>query len=183
MRAGDYVLMQFAHNDQKEKGEGIGPYESYAEALTKMGRDIRAAGAHPVFVTSMYRRRFSGEEMYDTLGDYPVAMREAAQREEIPLLDLHAGSRVIFEALGAEGSKDAFLHFPAYTFPGQGEPLRDDTHFSTYGGNLLARYVVELVRAEVPELAAFVVEDLSAFDPASPPPFSAWKLSVSPSWK
>lgn len=169
LRPGDYVLVQFAHNDQKESGEGIGPFESYAAALKEFAEKVRAGGAHPVFVTSMYRRRFSGKEMFDTLGDYPEAMRRVAEGENVPLIDLHAGSRVIFEALGPETSKRAFVHFPAKTFPGQQEALRDDTHFTTYGGDLLARFVVEGIRKQIPDLARFLVKDLSEFDPESPP--------------
>lgn len=169
LRPGDYVLVQFAHNDQKESGEGIGPFDSYATALKNLADKVRARGAHPVFVTSMYRRRFNGNEILDTLSDYPVAMRRVAECENVPLIDLHAGSRVIFEALGPETSKRAFVHFPANAFPGQTEALRDDTHFTTYGGDLLARYVVEGIRVQVSDLARYLVKDLPDFDPEAPP--------------
>lgn len=158
LRANDYVFVQFGHNDQKERGDGIGPFASYAEDLRKLAGRIRERGAYPVFVTSMYRRRFRDGRMYDTLGDYPVAMRRVAREEGIPLIDLHAGSRRIFEALGEEGSKRAFVHFPANTFPGQESALKDDTHFTSYGADLLADFVVEGIREHVPELAAFLVE-------------------------
>lgn len=179
LRAGDYVFVQFAHNDQKEQGEGIGPFESYAQALTDLAEKVRSRGAHPVFVTSMYRRRFSGPDMFDTLGDYPVAMRQVAAREEVPLIDLHAGSRVIFEALGPEESKRAFVHFPAHTFPNQENALRDDTHFTTYGGDLLARYVVEDLRQKLPDLARHIVPGLAPFDPAAPSSPDEWTLRPS----
>jgi lysophospholipase L1-like esterase len=179
LRPGDYVWVQFAHNDQKERGEGIGPFASYAEALANLAQQVRAGGGHPVFITSMYRRRFSGTEMFDTLDDYPVAMRQVAARENVPLIDLHAGSRVMFEALGPEDSKRAFVHFPAHTFPNQESALRDDTHFTTYGGDLLARYVVEELRRKVPELARHISDGWPDFDPTSPPPPDDWTLRPS----
>jgi lysophospholipase L1-like esterase len=180
LRPGDYVLAQFGHNDQKESGEGIGPFESYTDALRDLVAQVRSRQATPVFVTSMYRRRFSGNEMQDTLGDYPEAMRRLAEELNVSLIDLHAGSRVLFEALGAEGSKKAFVHYPANTFPGQTEALRDDSHFSTYGGDLLARYVAWALRSRIPALAPHLSDDLRHFDPASPPPADEWRLSLSP---
>ncbi len=180
LRAGDYVLVQFGHNDQKEQGEGIGPFSSYTDSLIHFASVVRERGAFPVFVTSMYRRRFTGDQMDDTHGDYPVAMRLAAERHEIPLIDLHAGSRRIFEALGPEESKKAFVHVPSGTFPGQDEPISDDSHFSTYGGDLLARYVVEGIREKVPGLAVHLRTGLPPFDPDNPPPPSDWNLAPSP---
>jgi lysophospholipase L1-like esterase len=180
LQPGDYVFVQFGHNDQKETGEGIGPFDSYSGALRSLASQVREGGGHPVFVTSMYRRRFTGREIQDTLGDYPRAMRRLAAELKIPLVDLHAGSRVIFEALGPEVSKKAFVHYPANTFAGQTEALGDDSHFSTYGGNLLARWVVEAIRGSLPGLAAHLVEGLPGFDPESPPPPEEWRLSPSP---
>lgn len=179
-RPGDYLFVQFGHNDQKESGEGIGPFQSYAEALTELAAEVRERGGHPVFVTSMYRRRFSGGELRDTLGDFPVAMRQVAEREDVPLIDLHAQSGVLFEALGPDESRKAFVHYPGGTFPGQDEVLRDDSHFSPYGGDLLARCVVAGIREKVPELAAHLRTDLPEFDPASPPSPNDWFLTPSP---
>lgn len=168
LRPGDYVFMQFAHNDQKERGEGVGAYTTYAESARRFVRAVREAGGKPVLVTSMYRRRFDAEgRLYDTLDDYPPALRGVAGELEVPLIDLHAMSARLFSALGAEPSKVAFVHFPAGAY-GSTEAVKDDTHFSPYGAYELARCVVEGIRTQVPELASRLADDVGLYDPASP---------------
>lgn len=181
IRPGDYVLIQFAHNDQKEKGDGLGPFTSYADALRDYIAKITAKGGKPVLVTAMYRRRFQGDTLQDTLGDFPVAMRQVAAEKNVPLIDLHAMSAELFSALGPSRSKRAFVHYPANTFPGQDKPLADDTHFNTYGGYELARCIVEGIRAQLPELAARLAPDAGKFDPAHPDDPATFELPLSPS--
>jgi hypothetical protein len=81
-------------------------------------------------------------------------------------------SKTLFEALGPEESKKALLHFPANTFPGQDKPLKDDTHFSRYGGYELAKCVVEGIKSNHLDLAKFLVEDVPPFNPATPDPIA-----------
>lgn len=171
LRAGDAVLFQFGHNDQKETGAGEGAFLGYTERLREMVAAVRARGATPVLVTPVYRRRFDTEgRLDDTLGHFPIAVRRLAAAADVPLVDLHALSARLFQALGPEGSKRAFVHYAAGTFPGQERELRDDSHFSSYGGYLLARCVVEGLRGAAPELAARILAvDLPPFDPDRPP--------------
>ncbi|MFW6353454.1 MAG: rhamnogalacturonan acetylesterase, partial [Verrucomicrobiota bacterium] len=86
----------------------------------------------------------------------------------------------LYAALGPEGSKRAFVHYPAGTFPGQEKPLKDDTHFNPYGGYQLARSVVEGIRLALPDLATQLREDVGPYDPASPDPFAAVEIPPSP---
>lgn len=145
LRPGDFVFFQFGHNDQKEKGEGIGALTTYKADLKKLVAEVKQRQGVPVLVTSMYRRRFDATgTMIDTLGDYPVAVRQVAKEDGVALIDLHAMSKTLFEALGPEGSKKAFVHT---------EKLTDDTHFSSYGAYELAKCVVEGIKSGVPELA------------------------------
>lgn len=169
LRAGDFVLIQFGHNDQKEKGEGVGAFTTYATRLREYVAAIRAKGAKPVLITAVARRRFDEQgKVYESLGDFPEAVRRVSKELSVPLVDLNASSKQVYQALGVEKSKLALLHVPAGTFPGQTAPLRDDTHFSAYGAYEMARCVVEGVRQGVPGLAAFLVADLAAFDPSHP---------------
>lgn len=180
LRPGDYVFMQFAHNDQKEKGEGVGAFTTYAESARRFVRAVREAGGRPVLVTSMYRRRFDAEgRLYDTLDDYPVALRQVAAELSVPLIDLHAMSARVFAALGAEGSKAAFVHFPAGAY-GSAEAVKDDTHFSPYGAYELARCVVEGIRAQLPELAARLAADVGSYDPDRPGAAADFTVPASP---
>lgn len=181
MKEGDYLFIQFAHNDQKRGWTFVEPFEGYQDELTTFINEARQRGATPVLVTSMHRRRFDEQgQIVNTLGDYPEAMRQLAEKENVALIDLNAMSKVLYEALGVEGSRDLFVHYPAGTFPGQINPLNDNTHFSTYGAYELAKCVVEGIKAQIPEMADELIPDLPHFDPANPDPYDLFDLSRSP---
>ena len=182
MRAGDFLLMQFAHNDQKP-GRGFVSIPEYQELLRRYIAMARGRKAHPILVTSMNRRKFTADgKIVATLGDYPDGMREVAREEHVPLIDLNAMSKTLFEAMGAEGTLQAFVHYPANTFPGQTEELKDDTHFNSYGALELAKCVVQSMRAQKLPLAKYLRPGLQGFDPAHPDPRSIWNLPVDPFW-
>lgn len=184
IRQGDYLFIEFAHNDQKPGDSHVEPFTSYKEYLKLFIMEARTRKAKPVLVTSMHRRRFNENgEIINTLSDYPDAMRQLAKEEQVPLIDLNAMSREFYEAMGPEESKKAFVHYPAGTFPGQEEELKDDTHFSTYGAYELARCIVEGIRQSNPELAHYLREGIAPFDPAYPDPVKNWNLPLSPDVK
>ena len=163
------MLIQFGHNDQKEKGEGVGAFTTYAQSLREYVAAIRAKGAQPVLVTAVARRRFDEQgKVYESLGDFPEAVRRVSKELSVPLIDLNTTSKQVYQALGVEPSKLALLHFPANTFPGQTAPLRDDTHFSAFGGYVMARCAVEGIRTGVPELATSLAASVTPFDPTHP---------------
>ena len=140
MKAGDYLFIEFGHNDQKQKGEGIGPFTSYKKDLKFFISEVRKKGGIPVLVTSMNRRSFdSTGHINNTLGDYPEAVRQTAKEEKVVLVDLNAMSKIMYEAWGPENSIKAFVHYPANTFPNQTKKLEDNTHFNTYGAYEIAR--------------------------------------------
>ena len=180
IRAGDYLLMQFAHNDQK-LGRGFVPIPEYKDLLRKYIAMARELGAYPILVTSMNRRNFSpAGKIVATLGDYPDAMREVAHEQKVPLIDLNAMSETLFEAMGPQGTLEAFVHYPANTFPGQDEPLNDNTHFNSYGALELAKCIIESLRDQHLPLARFLRRGIPHFDPAHPDPPSAWRIPTDP---
>ncbi len=143
VKEGDYVIMEFGHNDQKQSFPGSGAYYNFATALKTFVDEARGRGATPIFITPTQRRMFDGEgRIQETHADYPEAMKWVAEREGCPLIDLHQMTRELFETLGVEGSKRAFVHYPAGTFPGQDKPLADNTHFNPYGAYEIAKCVV-----------------------------------------
>lgn len=168
IRAGDYLFVQFGHNDQKDKTPGSGPFTTYKENLKQYVRAARDKDAFPVLVTPMERRRWSGGKPGQTLADFAEAVRQVGREERVSVIDLHAMSLELYGALGEEGSKRAFVHYAARTFPGQDEPLKDDSHHSPYGAYELARCVVEGIRKELPDLARNLREDAGRFDPSKP---------------
>ncbi len=182
LKAGDYLMIQFGHNDQKpESSAYVAPFTGYKEHLRIFIDAAREKGAFPVLVTPVQRRTFDAQgKIINSHGDYPEAMRQLARETGVPLIDLNAMSRQLFEAMGPEAAKKAFVHVPAGTFPGQAEALADDSHFSTYGAYELAKCIVQGIKINKIGLAAYLLDDLPDYDPAHPAPFADWHLPLSP---
>ena len=181
MNSGDYLFIEFAHNDQKPGGAHVDAFTTYKTELKFFIHEAQKKGGKPVLVTSMHRRKFDETgKIVNTLEDYPEAMRQTAREEYVPLIDLNAMSKLFYEALGTEQSKKAFVHYLAGTYPGQDKPLADDTHFNPYGAYELAKCVADGIRRGIPELARFLVEDFKNFDPARPDPADAFYWPPSP---
>ena len=176
MKKDDYLFIEFAHNDQKQKD--LEPFVGYKVLLKRFINDAQAKGGKPVLVTSMHRRVFDSlGHIVNTLGDFPEAMRQVAKEENVPMIDLNAMSKTLWEALGEEKSKRAFVHFPANTFPNQEKELKDDTHFTNYGAYLLAQCVVEGIKKNVSELAKHL-QNVPPFDPSVPMAFEVFSLPM-----
>jgi lysophospholipase L1-like esterase len=168
IKAGDYLFIQYGHNDQKEKGDGVGAFTTYKADLKMFVAEARKRGAAPVLVTSVNRRNFNEQgQVYSTLGDYPEAVRQVASEEKVALIDLNAMSKAFYEALGPEKSALAFKE-------------GDGTHHNNYGAYELARCVVEGVKANNLNIAKFLAKDVTAFDPSRPDPPENIKIPVSP---
>ena len=182
LKAGDYLFLQFAHNDQKPGSQHTDAATGYKDLVRRYVADARAKGAFPVLVTSMERRNFDagGKHIVPSLAGYPTAIREVGAELGVPVVDLNVRSIAFYEALGTEEAKQAFVHFPANSYPGQDKALADDTHFSTYGAYELAKCVVEEIKARVPALATHLRPGLTPFDPAHPDRFADWSLPASP---
>jgi lysophospholipase L1-like esterase len=155
MKPGDWLLIQMGHNDQKERGEGVGAFTTYKASLKQMISAARAHGTTPILVTSMQRLTFDGEgKITNSLGDYPEAVRQTAAEEKVALIDLNAMSKPFYEALGPQKAHVAFAG-------------NDTTHHSDYGSYELAKCIVQgILDARLP-LAAHLV-DMPAFHPAHP---------------
>ncbi|HEX8201915.1 MAG TPA: rhamnogalacturonan acetylesterase, partial [Isosphaeraceae bacterium] len=166
MKPGDYLLIQFGHNDQKERGPGVGAFTTYAGDLKQFVAAARGRGGIPVLVTSMQRRRFDAAgRVVNSLGDYPEAVRRVAREEGVPLIDLHALSTAFYEALGPTESARAFV---------------DGSHHTNYGAYELARCVVEGIKQDAPGLAQGLRDDGVPFDPHHPDPPEGFRIPASP---
>ena len=182
IRSGDYLLIQFAHNDQKPGSGYVPAATEYKDLLRRYIAEARAHGATPVLVTSMNRRNFDAQgKIVQTLGEYPQAMRDVAAEQHVALIDLNAMSKTLFEAMGEQGTLHAFVHYPAKTFADQPDELKDDTHFNNYGAYELARAVVESIREQKLPLAKYLRPGITRFDPAHPLPFGEWTVPASAS--
>ncbi|MDR1762967.1 MAG: rhamnogalacturonan acetylesterase [Dysgonamonadaceae bacterium] len=146
-KAGDYIFVEFGHNDQKQKGEGIGAWTSFTDDMRKFIVEARKRGLNPVLLTPVQRRKFDGNgKILNTHEDYPDAIRKLARDENVPLIDLHNMTKTLYEKWGEKASVKAFVHYKAGTWPGQTQDLKDDTHFNSYGGYEIARCVLEGIK-------------------------------------
>jgi len=169
MKPGDYLFIEFAHNDQKPGGNHLDPFTTYKAEVKYYIAEARKKGGKPVLVTSMNRRKFDeGGKIINTLEDFPEAMRQTAAEEHVPLIDLNAMSKVFYEAMGPENSKKAFVHYPANTYPGQEKALADDTHFNPYGAYELARCIVTSIIQNNYDLKKYLIDPVTIFDPVHP---------------
>ena len=110
IQPGDYLFIQMGHNDQKEKGEGVGAFTTYKADLKRFIAAAREHGATPVVITPVNRMSFEAGtgKIVSSLGDYPEAVRQTAQEENVALIDLNAMSKPFYEALGPEQAHVAF---------------------------------------------------------------------------
>lgn len=181
MNPNDYLFIEFGHNDQKEKGQTAGAYGSYSERLRFFINAVREKGGIPVIVTSTNRRSFDhAGKIANSLGDFPEAARKVADKLNVPLIDLNKMTKVLYEALGPDESKKAFVHYPANTYPGQEEVLEDNTHFNTYGAYQIARCVLLGIREEIPALVTYVKDDILIYNPIRPDAVADWHWPESP---
>jgi lysophospholipase L1-like esterase len=145
LKAGDYVFIQFGHNDEsKEKVDRYTTPEQYKENLTRFVNETRTKNAHPVLFTPVGRRRFNDEgRAVETHPEYSPLVREVAKKLNVPLIDLDKLSMELYQEYGVEKSKLLFLHLEADEHPNYPNGLVDNTHFSELGARKIAQLAVK----------------------------------------
>jgi lysophospholipase L1-like esterase len=181
MKPGDYLFIEFGHNDQKEKGPDDGAYKSYSERMRLLVNEFRKKGGTPVIVSPANRRSFGEDgKITNSLGDYPQAAMQVAKELNVPFIDLNAMTKTLYEALGVDNSSKAFVIYPANTFPGQNAALNDNTHFNSYGAYELVKCIIEGIKANNLGITKYLKKELPSFDPAKPDKFENFSLPLSP---
>lgn len=156
---GDYVLIQFGHNDEaKEKTDRYTTPEEYKTNLTRFINETKAKGAHPVLISPVSRRRFdSTGNALETHAAYTPLVKQTAEAAQIPFIDLDAKSRALYQQFGTVNSKWLFLQLNPGEHPNYPDGRNDNTHFNELGARLVAQLVLAELRALEPELNARVV--------------------------
>ncbi len=143
----DIIFIQFGHNDShaKDKPESTDAATDYKKYLEQYVSEGKAAGAEIILVTPMHRRHFSADgRMKDILAPYAETMRAVAKATNTPLIDLHSKSRDLLEKLGENGSEDLFCS------------ATDRTHFSKKGATVMAEFIVDAIRKDIPDLKPYL---------------------------
>jgi lysophospholipase L1-like esterase len=150
---GDYVLIQFGHNDEsKDKGERYSTPEQYKSNLGKFVTESRNKKANPILLTPVSRRQFDSAGLVkQTHGIYSSLVREVANQYKVPLIDLDELSRALYEKLGPENSKLLFLQLEPGEHPNYPDGKNDNTHFNELGARKIAQLVLaDLIKQKNP---------------------------------
>ena len=159
MQPGDYLFVQFGHNDMKSKAPN--KLDIYKNDLKQVIADARAKGGTPVLVAPQERK---GGVDHGTLEGYPDAVREVAKEQNCALIDLNQMSVVFYKSLGSK----------------LGLAFQDGTHHNNYGSYELAQCIIKGIKADNLPLAAHIADGYGDFDPAHPDNVDTFKMAVSP---
>ena len=159
MTAGDLLLIQFGHNDEKDDERHTDPDTTYQEELWRYCQAAIDRGAQPVLLTPVSRRFFvGGGSLLYTHGEYPRAVRELAEKKRIPLCDLKKDSRELYLTLGEEKTAELFVRLAPGESPDFPDGHDDKTHFNAAGADRICRLVVTEMR-QIPVCAGFLKDE------------------------
>ena len=181
MKPGDYVIIQFGHNDEKPKADRhTDPGSTFDYNLAKFVRETREHGGIPILMNCVVRRNFfvkapeidddeklrtqtfkdgvkmvEGDSLIDTHGLYRVAPRDVAQRMNVHFVDANQITHDLEQGLGTEASKQLHMWFLPGTEPSEPKGKQDNTHYSVYGAHVVARLLADALCQEVPVLKKY----------------------------
>ncbi|ALJ05941.1 rhamnogalacturonan acetylesterase [Pseudalgibacter alginicilyticus] len=159
LKKGDYVLIQFGHNDQKNQSPEryTNAHVGYRHNLIKYVEETRSKGAIPILLSSIVRRNFNENGvLIDTHGDYPLVLRLVALEYNVPFIDLQYLSENLEKSYGVIGSKKLHLHFEPGENPYYPEGKVDNTHLSFLGATEIAKLAVNEMKIKVPNFLEIV---------------------------
>jgi lysophospholipase L1-like esterase len=145
LKKGDYVFIQFGHNDAKvaDSTRYTNSHTAYRHNLIRFVTETREKGAIPILFSSIARRNFNEQGvLVDTHGDYPLEARLVAQEYQVPFIDLEYFSEILEQSYGPEKSKELHLYFKAGEHPYYPEGKSDDTHLSLRGAMEIAKIAI-----------------------------------------
>lgn len=163
LKEGDYVVIQFGHNDQsKKKVDRYTSPEQYTENLMNFIAQVRAKKAHPLLMTPVTRRYFDeAGNIKQTHPIYSDLVRDVAAKTKVDFIDMDSVTREYFQAMGDESSRLRYMQLEANVHPNYPKGVDDNTHFNELG----AREVAQLVLAQMRKINHPLVNKLRVPDP------------------
>ena len=159
LKAGDYVFIEFGHNDEKTEdlSRYAAPNTDYRNNLIRFVNDVRAKKAFPVLLTPVMRRKFDKNGNFqDTHGEYPGAVRKVAAELKVPLIDMHRLSEAIIKKYGAEDSRKMFLQLKEGENANYPKGVEDNTHFNSLGAEEMAKAAVAEIEKQKLKLRKYL---------------------------
>jgi lysophospholipase L1-like esterase len=149
LKKGDYVFIEFGHNDEKKDKPAIyASPEDYKLNLARFIKDVRAKGATPVLMTPVSRRKFDHGAPAKTHGEYPDAVKAVGKDQNVAVIDMESKSAAVLAKYGDEGSRRLFLQLKPGENPNYPKGAEDNTHFNPTGAGEMARLAAEGIREE-----------------------------------
>lgn len=166
LNAGDYVLMQFGHNDEAKEpqyADRYTPVPDYKANLTKFILETRAKNAIPILITPVSRRSFEKDgKAKETHVEYSKAVFEVGEQYNVPVIDLDKMSRDYYQQLGPDRSKLLFMELDSAEHPNYPLGRHDNTHFNEYGARKMAEFILNDLKQKRLELADRIVKGTNA---------------------
>jgi lysophospholipase L1-like esterase len=159
LKKGDYLLIQFGHNDGKETDPAryTNPQTAYRYNLIQYVEEARAKGAIPILLSSIARRKFNEQgTLLDAHGNYTLITRLVAQETKVPFIDMQYLTENLEVKYGVEGSKKLHLHYLPNEIPYYPEGKKDDTHLSVIGATEIAKIFIEEVKKQKLPLEKYI---------------------------
>ena len=157
IQPGDYVVIQFGHNDEKPAASlHTDPFTTYKEYLKKFVDETRSKKGIPIICSSIIRRHFdSTGNLKNTHGDYIEASRQIAAETKTIFIDMEARSRKLVTEMGSEKSKSLFLFCKPGEYSTRPNGVQDSTHLNHYGAKVIASLFVDGLKEQKIKLARF----------------------------
>ena len=159
MKAGDFVVIQFAHNDDIiTKSKTYSTPTEFRYNFIKYVKETLEKGATPILCTPIVRRNFIDSMLVETHGEYPDIIRDVAKQFNVPLIDLHLESKNLLTQLGEEASKPIYLQIPPGVYKKAPNGKIDNTHFSAFGATTWSKIFTEDIKKQNLELANYLLD-------------------------
>lgn len=177
IKPGDYVFIQFGHNDEKDDPKRhTDPGTTFDENLRKFVKETRMRGGIPVLFNSVVRRIFTnsttavadddtrsnssadlveGDTLVDTHGDYLLSPRNVARELDVPFVDANKITHDLEQGLGPDKSKKLHMWYLPNEVPSLPKGRQDNTHYNVYGAYVVAGLLADAVSDAVPELRQY----------------------------
>jgi lysophospholipase L1-like esterase len=146
LKPGDYVVIQFGHNDEKvTMPAGASPAE-YGANLSRFVDEVREKDATPILLTPTARRMFENDTIVDSHGEYPDVVRTLRKQKKVPFVDMLTRSESVISRYGQDSSKVLYLHLAPGEHSNYPNGVEDNTHFSPLGAREMAGIFVDYIR-------------------------------------
>jgi len=157
VKKGDFVFIEFGHNDEKKDKPAIyASPDDYKANLTRFIKDVRSKGATPILMTPVSRRKFENETPVKTHGEYPEAAKSVGKTQKVDVIDMESKSAAVLTHYGNEGSRKLFLQLKPGENPNYPNGVEDNTHFNPTGAEEMAKLAVDGIRESKSKLVKYL---------------------------